>query len=47
MWIALFRLLGWLAKTFPRPTRWLVRRREKTVYLAARMVIGDKDLPEM
>ena len=24
MWVMLFRLLGWLTKTFQRPARWLV-----------------------
>lgn len=45
MWIALFHLLGWLAKTFPRPFR--MHQDKKRVYLEVRMVIGDEDLPEM
>jgi len=47
MWVVLFRLLSWLAKMLPRPFRWIMHRHEKRVYLAARMVIGNEDLPEM
>lgn len=47
MWVVLFRLLGWLAKTFPYLAFWIVHKKTRTAYLAARMVIGDEDLPEI
>ena len=48
--VLLFRVLGWLCRLCGRLVRTVIDLRERkvqTVFLDARMVIGDTDLPEM